>query len=370
LEANPNNVKALMRRGLARESNEKWADALSDFNKVLAMDPAAQNAKSAVSRCLPHVRAEAKQEAAERISKANAFKDAGNKFVAEKNNTAAVVEFTKGLEIAPEGNRVRVLLHSNRSAAHLALGNNEEALDDASKCLALDSSFIKAYFRKGVALHKLERWTEAIAAFDQGLTLEPGHVQLIECKAAAEKAREQDAQARTKSAARSSGTPSAPKQDQPTSPPVAKAPAVDHKTIAAATAAAAAAAATVPETPPANGLEFTRRWRAMGKADQAARATYLTKVIPRDLLPKLLKTEVDEDFLTSLIDTIADSVVPSDALAAFYALEALSTVPRLDLLVRFLDKAPKDKLRGAFVALADSSLQPTALKKLEQKFFP
>jgi hypothetical protein len=46
---------------------------------------------------------------------------------------------------------------SNRSAAHLSLERYSEALEDASKCLQLDPSFVKAHGRKAAALLGLKR---------------------------------------------------------------------------------------------------------------------------------------------------------------------------------------------------------------------
>eukprot|EP01098_Paradermamoeba_levis_P007471 TRINITY_DN3092_c0_g1_i1.p1 TRINITY_DN3092_c0_g1~~TRINITY_DN3092_c0_g1_i1.p1 ORF type:complete len:110 (-),score=26.91 TRINITY_DN3092_c0_g1_i1:124-453(-) len=50
LEINPQNVKALLRRGLAYEAMEKYQLALDDMKKALALDPTFIMASQAVGR--------------------------------------------------------------------------------------------------------------------------------------------------------------------------------------------------------------------------------------------------------------------------------------------------------------------------------
>jgi stress-induced-phosphoprotein 1 len=50
IEADPKNVKALLRRGLALENLEKYRSALSDIREVLAIDPTIEMANKAQHR--------------------------------------------------------------------------------------------------------------------------------------------------------------------------------------------------------------------------------------------------------------------------------------------------------------------------------
>jgi len=50
IEANPKNVKAVMRRGLAYEGLEKYQLAINDMKKVLELDPTARSASAAIAR--------------------------------------------------------------------------------------------------------------------------------------------------------------------------------------------------------------------------------------------------------------------------------------------------------------------------------
>jgi len=72
-------------------------------------------------------------------------------------------------------------LYSNRSVAYLegvkqmGIDTRSMALRDANKAIELKKDWSKAYSRKGDALLSLERFSEAVEAYEQGLMLEPGN---------------------------------------------------------------------------------------------------------------------------------------------------------------------------------------------------
>lgn len=70
---------------------------------------------------------------------------------------SAELLFSKAIEIHPEA-----VLYSNRSMVRLKMGRNELALKDAEKALELDSTFVKAYYRKALALKRLSKFDQAI----------------------------------------------------------------------------------------------------------------------------------------------------------------------------------------------------------------
>lgn len=70
------------------------------------------------------------------------------------------------------------VLYSNRSAAHAKAGDYAAALEDANQTIAINPNWSKGYSRKGSALAYLGRLSDAIAAYEKGLELEPGNQQL------------------------------------------------------------------------------------------------------------------------------------------------------------------------------------------------
>lgn len=82
-------------------------------------------------------------------------------------------------------------IYSNRSACHCAARQYVEAFEDACKCIDLMPTFAKGYARKGAALYGMDRWNEAIRAYEAGLKMEPSNRALEQGVADARKRRAQ-----------------------------------------------------------------------------------------------------------------------------------------------------------------------------------
>jgi len=72
----------------------------------------------------------------------------------------------------------RDLLYSNRAACFLKLGQHDKALDDANRALTCNHDNVKANFRKGLALHALGRYREALPVLAQAAKIEPKNKQI------------------------------------------------------------------------------------------------------------------------------------------------------------------------------------------------
>jgi len=72
----------------------------------------------------------------------------------------------------------RAVLLANRAAAFLKLGQPEKALKDASKAVDLRPSYAKAHFRKGLALHALQRYKDALPCLGTAHDIEPKNAQI------------------------------------------------------------------------------------------------------------------------------------------------------------------------------------------------
>mmetsp|Transcript_61658 Transcript_61658/g.193245 ORF Transcript_61658/g.193245 Transcript_61658/m.193245 type:complete len:473 (-) Transcript_61658:64-1482(-) len=79
------------------------------------------------------------------------------------------VYYTRAINNTPDDHK----LYSNRSACYCKLKKFDKALKDAEKCISLNSSWPKAYFRQGQALRGLQRWEDAISAFKEGRFRDP-----------------------------------------------------------------------------------------------------------------------------------------------------------------------------------------------------
>ena len=57
-------------------------------------------------------------------------------------------------------------------------GKFEKALEDADKCLEMDSNYVKGYTRKGQALLSLRKFDEAEEIYKKGLELFPDNTEM------------------------------------------------------------------------------------------------------------------------------------------------------------------------------------------------
>ena len=72
----------------------------------------------------------------------------------------------------------RHVILSNRSACFLKLGHHEKALKDGSDAEILNPAYVKGIFRKGLALHAMGQYPEAIQALAKAQKVEPKNKQI------------------------------------------------------------------------------------------------------------------------------------------------------------------------------------------------
>jgi len=99
------------------------------------------------------------------------LKSQGNKHFSSGNFEDSIDAFTLAIELDPSNH----VLYSNRSAAYSSLKKYELALKDAEKTIELKSDWAKGYSRKGAALHGMTKLDEAIAAYQDGLKIDPNN---------------------------------------------------------------------------------------------------------------------------------------------------------------------------------------------------
>jgi len=103
------------------------------------------------------------------LDEATQLPDAPN--VAEKIGSSEVSEPLQ--QLFP-----RHVVLSNRSACFLKLGHHEKALKDGSDAEILNPTYVKGVFRKGLALHAMGRYREAIDALAKAQKVEPKNKQI------------------------------------------------------------------------------------------------------------------------------------------------------------------------------------------------
>lgn len=102
-------------------------------------------------------------------TKAEQCKEEGNKCIKEGKYTEAVIHYTEAIKHDPNS----AALYSNRSLAFLKIDQLFFALEDASKCIKLEPSWPKGFFRKGEVELKGGNFSKALMSYRQALILDP-----------------------------------------------------------------------------------------------------------------------------------------------------------------------------------------------------
>jgi len=105
---------------------------------------------------------------------AEEYKAKGNEAFKAKSWDDAIKQYNKAITL----DGTQPSYYSNRAACWSSKGKHESALSDASKCIELDSAFVKGYSRKGKALFDMQRYDEAEEAYNAGLKVDASNQSL------------------------------------------------------------------------------------------------------------------------------------------------------------------------------------------------
>lgn len=95
------------------------------------------------------------------LEKAENFKKEGNALVKENKFVQAVDSFTKAIDLKVETPNMAIYL-SNRAMIHLKMENFGLAISDANQAIKIDSTYVKAYYRRASALLFLRKFDDAM----------------------------------------------------------------------------------------------------------------------------------------------------------------------------------------------------------------
>jgi len=146
-----------------------------------------------------------KSEIKEIISECEGIKVRGNEAFAAGEYAQAVLFYSLALDKADElpdkesGTQplfARHIILANRSAAFLKLGEHEKALADATRAQEIDPTYVKGVFRKGLALHAMGRYLDAIQVLAKAHKLEPYNQQIKQALTFSERRLQQEMQRR------------------------------------------------------------------------------------------------------------------------------------------------------------------------------
>jgi tetratricopeptide (TPR) repeat protein len=173
LQMNPRYLEAYINRGALLFKEKKMEEAQQDFEKALELNPQFSDIYFQLSL----LKQEQKQSdsALEYLNKALELqpkngiyhKSRAYYWLQKKNSAKALEDFNLALESFQDFD-----LYRGRGLAKEFLHQFESALDDFKKAQELDPHSILIYFNLGTCARKLGQDEQALAFFEQGLTLE------------------------------------------------------------------------------------------------------------------------------------------------------------------------------------------------------
>merc|ERR1712232_644852 len=100
----------------------------------------------------------------------------GNEMFRESDFMQAAAEYSVALQLDSHDDAIL----ANRAQCWLKLGDYEKALTDSIRCTELNPQNPKGWFRKGICLHAMTRYIEAIPALLEAEKLEPANKQVVD----------------------------------------------------------------------------------------------------------------------------------------------------------------------------------------------
>merc|ERR1712007_72673 len=100
----------------------------------------------------------------------------GNEMFRANDFLQAALQYTEALAADPTMSSCL----ANRAQCWLKAGDHEKAFADSVKCTEMDPTNAKGWFRKGMSLHAMEQYTEAIPAFLEAEKLDTRNTQIPE----------------------------------------------------------------------------------------------------------------------------------------------------------------------------------------------
>lgn len=203
------NARAMTQRELEREAKRR-----DQISNQMAMDstikfiqkyPIPKRVEPIVVESIEEVYTMEKHEMELIIRECEQNKTRGNEAFGAGEYAQAVLLYSLALDKAtelPDTNNTlfpRHVVLANRSAAFLKLGNHEKALVDGIKAQELDPLYIKGVFRRGLALHAMGKYQEAILVLAEAHKMEPKNKQIKQALQFAEVRLTQEMRKRTES---------------------------------------------------------------------------------------------------------------------------------------------------------------------------
>jgi protein O-mannosyl-transferase len=145
VQKSPHKARPYNGRGLAYYDQGKFTQAISDFDKEIALDP----------------------------NFAEAYGNRGDVYSDQGEYTQAISDFTKAIEINPQFAGV----YNNRAGIYLKQNNINQAISDINKAIELYPKFAVAYNNLGNIHSTQGHFSQAISDFNKAIEIDPNYIE-------------------------------------------------------------------------------------------------------------------------------------------------------------------------------------------------
>ncbi|MBE9536059.1 MAG: tetratricopeptide repeat protein [Proteobacteria bacterium] len=175
ISINPKNASAYTNRGVVLIRLEDYVSAIADFDKTISLD--FYFAETYLNRGWAYYKAnnypEALNNYEEAIKNDPAFVDPyinkGIVYDAMGDFPSAIENYAKAIKLAPERGKI----YYYRGISYGRLGRHESAIKDFDYLISLMPEHSKAYFNRGIAYGTLAQYDKALSDFNKAVSLDP-----------------------------------------------------------------------------------------------------------------------------------------------------------------------------------------------------
>eukprot|EP00026_Physarum_polycephalum_P015338 Phypoly_transcript_15989.p1 GENE.Phypoly_transcript_15989~~Phypoly_transcript_15989.p1 ORF type:complete len:260 (+),score=87.70 Phypoly_transcript_15989:98-877(+) len=118
-----------------------------------------------------------KKDYAPLLSRAQEYKQEGNKLFNDKNYSEAIDQYTLAINTMDGGHaeypQECSIFYANRAACYAALGHNEETIKDCTASIELVPTYTKALLRRATAYESTNKLQKALDDFEKLYTIDP-----------------------------------------------------------------------------------------------------------------------------------------------------------------------------------------------------
>jgi PQQ-dependent catabolism-associated CXXCW motif protein len=188
IERNPKHVEAYYRRAFANMSKGDYGEALTDFFKLMELDPQRSAeikaiisdprfAAGYVARGDAYYSKREYDRAIEEYTRAielnpqyaQGYGGRGLAFYQKNDNNRAIADFGAAIKLDP----TNATYFNGRGNAYFSNGSNAEAIRDYSEAIRLSPQTAFYYVNRANTLYRVADYDNAIADYDRGIRLEP-----------------------------------------------------------------------------------------------------------------------------------------------------------------------------------------------------